>query len=174
MLKSHIVPLDLAVVISTGNLSRSPNLVAHDANFDGLSIAVVSYAFNSFDSMHKSMISSSLRPSTMQSGLSDSSIFTNTSVFLCAKLFICSGTASVASPTTSSTLHVLWAGHLNIGIKMLLFRFRCQPCLFWPQLSVSLTRFVSRSSVFVSFALEPDPARVPELDDPPTRNVGTG
>ena len=47
-LRSHIVPLALAVVKSTAKPSRSPNLVAHDANFDGLSIAVVSHAFNSW------------------------------------------------------------------------------------------------------------------------------
>ena len=57
-LRSHIVPLALAVVKSTANPSRSPNLVEHDANFDGLSIAVVSHAFNSFESMHNSMTSS--------------------------------------------------------------------------------------------------------------------
>ena len=39
---------------------------------------------------------------------------------------------------------------------------------------MNLTRFVSRSSVFVSLALEPTPDRVPELHDPPTRTVGTG
>ena len=72
-LRSHIVPLALAVVKSTAKPSRSPNLVAHDANFDGLSIAAVSQAFNSFESMHNSMTSSSLRSSTIHSGLHESS-----------------------------------------------------------------------------------------------------
>ena len=61
-----LVPLALAVVKSTVNPSRSPNLFAHDANFDGLSIAVFSHAFNSFESFHNSMTSSSLRSSTVQ------------------------------------------------------------------------------------------------------------
>ena len=61
------------------------NLVPIDANFDGLSTAVVSHAFSSFESMHNSMISSSLRFSTMQSGLSDSSIFSSISVLFGAK-----------------------------------------------------------------------------------------
>ena len=39
---------------------------------------------------------------------------------------------------------------------------------------MNLTRFASRSSVFVSLALEPTPDRVPELHDPPTLTVGTG
>ena len=37
-------------------------------NFHGLSVAVVSHAFNSFGSTHKSKTSSSLRSSTMQNG----------------------------------------------------------------------------------------------------------
>ena len=37
-------------------------------NFHGLSVAVVSHAFNSFESTHKSMTFSSLRSSTMQNG----------------------------------------------------------------------------------------------------------
>ena len=52
-LRSHIVPLALAVVKSTAKPSRSPNLVVHDANFDGLNIAVASHAFNSFESMRR-------------------------------------------------------------------------------------------------------------------------
>ena len=59
-LRSHIVPLALAVVKSTANPSRSPSLVAHDANFDGLSIAVMSHASSSFESMHNSLTSSSV------------------------------------------------------------------------------------------------------------------
>ena len=174
-LKSQIVELAVAVIKSTANSSRSPNLVAHDANLDGSSIAV--HAFNSFESMHNSMISSSLRSSTIQSGLSDSSIFSNTSVLLCAMLFICSGAASAASPTMSSTLHVFWAGTSTSTSRCCSSAFAASsstssPCLFWPRLSVNLTRFVSRSSVFVSFALEPDPARGPELDDTTTKGVG--
>ena len=174
-LRSHVVPLALAVVKSTAKPSRSPNLVAHDANFDGLSIAVVSHAFNSFESMHNSMTSSSLRSSTIHSGLSDSSIFSNTSVLLCTKLFmdcslasskmfICWGAASAASPTTSSTLHVLCAGTSTSASRCCSSAFAANsstssPCHFWPRLPVNLTRFVSRSSVFVSLALEPTPDR---------------
>ena len=133
--KSHMVPLALAVVKSTAKPSRSTNLVAHDANFDGLSIAVASHAFNSFESMHNSMISSSLRSSTMHSGLSDSSIFSNTSVLLCTKLFICSGAASAASATTSSTLHVLCAGTSTSASRCCSSAFAANsstssPCLF--------------------------------------------
>ena len=40
--------------------------------------------------------------------------------------------------------------------------------------TVNLTRYASRSSVFVSLALEPTPDRVPERDDPPTLTVGIG
>ena len=172
-LRSHIVPLALAVVKSTANPSRSPNLVAHDANFDGLTIAAVSHAFNSFESMHNTMTSSSLRSSTFHSGLSDSSIFSNTSVLLDArlfmhcsyaqrKMFICSGAASAASPTTSSTLHVLWSGTSTSAYSCCSSAFAASsstssPCLFWPRLSATLTRFASRSSVSISLALEHPP-----------------
>ena len=134
-LRSHIVPLALTVVKSTAKPSRSPNLVAHDANFDGLSIAVASHAFNSFESMHNSMVLSSLRFSTMHSGLRDSSIFSNTSVLLCTKLFTCSGAASAASATTSSTLRVLCAGTSKSASRCCSSAFAANsstssPCLF--------------------------------------------
>ena len=67
------------------NLHGVQTPVPIDANFDGLSTAVVSHAFSSFESMHNSMTSSSLRSSTIHSGLSDSSIFSSTSVLLCTK-----------------------------------------------------------------------------------------
>ena len=96
-----MVPLALAAVNSTANPSRSPNHVASDTNLDGLSVAVVSHAFNSFESMHHSTISSSLRSSTPLHRLSASSVFLNTSVLLDAKLCmdfssvcICSGAAA--------------------------------------------------------------------------------
>ena len=125
-----ITALAFAVVKSTAKPSRSLNDVAHDANFDGLSVAVVSHAFNSINSNQNSMTSSSLRFSTMHSGLSDSSIFSNTSVF--TNLFMdcslassntstCSGAVSAASATTSSTLHVLCAGtsqHLHQDVVL--------------------------------------------------------
>ena len=59
-LRSHIVPLALAAVKSTANPSQSPNLAARDNNLDGLGTAVVSHAFNSFESMHSSKTSSTL------------------------------------------------------------------------------------------------------------------
>ena len=124
-LTSHIVLLALAVVKSTTNPSRSPNLVPIDANFDGLSTAVVSHAFSSFESTRNSMISSSLRFSFIQIGLSDSSIFSNTSDLLCTKLFICSGAASVARDASFHSPRLV-CKHLNIGIKMLFFRLRHQ------------------------------------------------
>ena len=47
--------LDLFLVANT---SQSPNLVAHDTKFPQieLSVVVVSHAFNSFESTHKSML----------------------------------------------------------------------------------------------------------------------
>ena len=51
--RSHSVPWALAVVKSTANPSRSPNLVPIKANLEGLSIAVVPHAFNSFESRHR-------------------------------------------------------------------------------------------------------------------------
>ena len=40
------------------------HLVACETNLDGLSVAPLSHAFNSFDSLHNSMVSSSLRYTT--------------------------------------------------------------------------------------------------------------
>ena len=96
-----------------------------------------------------------------------------------SKMFICSGAASAASPTTSSTLHVLCANTSTYASRCYSSASAANsstssPCLYWPGLSVNLTRFVSRSSVFVSLALEPAPDRVPEPDDPPNRTMGTG
>ena len=59
----------------------------------------------------------------------------------------CSIAASAAPPTTSSTLHVLWAGTSTSASRCcssdLPASFSTSsPCLFWPRLSVNLTRFV--------------------------------
>ena len=118
--ESHIVPLALAVVKATAKHSRSPNLVAHDANFDGLNIVVASHAFNSFESMHNSMISSSLRSSTKQSGLSDSTIFSNNLVlFTSSKAVHLFGRCICRIPDNVFYPPCLVGRHLNISIKML-------------------------------------------------------
>ena len=62
---------------SATNPSRSPNKPCCDMNLDGLSIAVVSCAFNSFASLHNSMICQALRSSAPLHCLSDSSIVSN-------------------------------------------------------------------------------------------------
>ena len=89
-LRSHIVPLALAVVKSTANPSRA------------------------FESMHNSMISSSLRSSTIQSG---SSIFSNTSVLLSEAVHLC-GRCVCSIPYSVFYPPCLVGRHLNIGIKM--------------------------------------------------------
>ena len=86
---------------------------------------------------------------------------------------------SIQGCSTSSTLHVLCASTSTSASRRCSSAFAANSstsstCLFWPRLSATLTRFTSRSSVFVSLALEPTPDRVPEPDDPPTRTVGTG
>ena len=142
-LRSHIVPLAHAVVKSTAKPLRSPNLVPIDANFDGLSTAVISHACSSFESMHNSMTSSSLRPPTIPSGLSDYSIFSSTSVLLCTKLymdcslasskmFICSGAASAASAVgdVSSTLHTSTSASRCCSSAFAANSSTSSPCLF--------------------------------------------
>ena len=106
--------------------------------------------------------------------------FTNTSVLLDArlfmhcssahsKMFICSCAASAASAAgdASSTLQNLCAGTSTSASRCCSSAFvtnssTSSPCLFWPRLSAVSTRFAPRSSsVFVSPALDTDPARVP-------------
>ena len=85
------------------------------------------------------MISSSLRLSTFQSGLSDSSIFSISSVLLCTSLFICSGAASVASVAgdVSPILQDLCPGTSTSASRCCSSAFdtnssTSSPCLFRP------------------------------------------
>ena len=104
-LRSHVVPLALTAVESTANPSRSPNLTARDKNLDGSSIVVASH-----ERMRKSMITSSFASSTLWYCLSDSLIFSQTSVLRALRL-----------PHVPQH-RLCWNEHLDVTVKMLLFR----------------------------------------------------
>ena len=103
--------------------------------------------------------------------LSDSSIFSNTSILMDAKLCMdfSSGAAGLPHPLRRF-LPCQCCGHApqrkrrDVAFLHSLPGLTSSPCLFWPRLSANVTRFESRSSVFISFALEPEP----KPEDPPS------
>ena len=144
-LKSHIVPLALAVVKSTANPSRSPNLVAHDANFDECCCSLTRIQLiREYAQLHDLVIVEIFDHAKW------SEWFFDLLEHFCLALH---ETVHLFAPTTSSTLHVLWAGTSTSASRCCSSALAAgsstsSPCLFWPRLSVILTRFVSRSSVF--------------------------